>query len=120
MGRVEQLVSQAGYRGARSLPTAPVAAGSLIAGYAVAVGSGSRPLGGVVLLAGGLACGRAWWQTVGAARAGALGGVYVAAFIGSHLLARPIGAWPAVLSVSAVTAAAAYVVSDRADRAAAR
>ena len=35
-------------------PTAAVAAGSLIGGYAVAVGSGSRPLGGLVLAAGGL------------------------------------------------------------------
>jgi hypothetical protein len=53
-------VSPAGTRGARAFPTAPVAAGSLIAGYAVAVASGSRPLGGVVLLAGGLWCVREW------------------------------------------------------------
>jgi len=43
----------------RSLPTAPVAAGSLIAGYAVAVASGSRALGGVVLVLAGLWCLRA-------------------------------------------------------------
>src|ERR1700760_4802399 len=56
----EQLVSPAGAGAMRAFPTAPVAAGSLIAGYAVAVGSGSRPLGGVVLLAGGLWCVREW------------------------------------------------------------
>ena len=40
----------------RELPTAPIAAAGLIAGYGVAVGTGSRPLGGVVLAAFGLTC----------------------------------------------------------------
>jgi hypothetical protein len=46
----------------RLTPTAPIAAASLIAGYAVASATGSRPLGGAVLLAGGLWCVRAWTQ----------------------------------------------------------
>ena len=38
------------------LPTAPIAAAGLIAGYAVAVATGSRPLGGLVLALCGVAC----------------------------------------------------------------
>jgi len=43
-----------------ALPTAPVAAGSLIAGYLVARETGVRPLGGAVLLAGGAWCAYRW------------------------------------------------------------
>ena len=93
-------------------PTAALAAGSLIAGYAVAAASGSRPLGGLVLAAGGLSCIRVWQRRDGAATAAALGGVGLAAFAGSHLLAHAIGAWPAVLGVSAVTGAIVWVRSD--------
>ena len=94
------------------VPTAPVAAGSLIAGYAVAAGSGSRPLGGLVLAAGGLWCIRAWSRRDGAGTAARLGGFGLGAFIASHLLAPAIGAWPAVLCVSAATAAVAWRGSD--------
>jgi hypothetical protein len=94
----------------RSTPTAPVAAGTLIAGYAA--GSGSRPLGGVVLLAGGLWCVRAWTRRNGQRTALALACVGLAAFVLSHVLARAIGAWPAVLLVAAATGAAAWVYAD--------
>lgn len=93
-------------------PTAAIAAGSLIAGYAVAVGSGSRPLGGVVLAAGGLCCARIWTRRHGLRTAASLTGVGLAAFVLSHLLALAIGAWPAVLSVAAVTGAIVWVRSD--------
>jgi hypothetical protein len=96
----------------RSAPTAPVAAGSLIAGYAVAAGSGSRPLGGVVLLAGGLWCVREWARRNDARTAAELACVGLAAFALSHVLARSIGAWPAVLLVSAATALAAWLRAD--------
>jgi hypothetical protein len=96
----------------RPLPTAPVAAGSLIAGYAVAVGTGSRPLGGLVLLAGGLWCVRVWGRRHGARTALALAGVALAAFVASHLLALAIGAWPAVLVLSAALAAVVWTRSD--------
>ena len=99
-------------RVARTIPTAPVAAGTLIAGYAVAVSTGSRPLGGLVLAAGGMWCIRAWDRRSGRRAAVALGGVGLAAFVISHVLALAIGAWPSVLLVSAVTALAAWVVSD--------
>jgi len=96
----------------REIPTAPVAAGALIAGYAVAVASGSRPLGGVVLAAGGLWCAHAWWRRRGSRTALALSGAGLAAFALSHVLALAIGAWPSVLVVSAAMAALAWSRAD--------
>lgn len=96
----------------RQIPTAPVAAGSLIAGYAVAAGTGVRPLGGLVLLAGGGWCVAACARRRGWGTAAALGAVGVAAFAVSHPLGHAIGAWPAVLTVSAVTAALAWIFVD--------
>ena len=99
-------------RATRSLPTAPVAAGSLIAGYAVAVGSGSRPLGGVVLLAGGLWCTREWARRNDTRTALVLACAGLAAFVVSHVLALAIGAWPAVLLVAAAMAIATWLRAD--------
>jgi hypothetical protein len=96
----------------RRTPTAAIAAAALIGGYAVAAGTGSRPLGGVVLAAGGLYCARVWARRDGPRTAAALTGVGLGAFVASHVLAPQIGAWPAVLTVSAVTAAAAWAGSD--------
>jgi hypothetical protein len=93
-------------------PTAAIAAGTLIGGYAVAAGSGSRPLGGLVLAAGGIYCVRVWNRRHGAPTAAALGGVGLAAFAASHVLALAIGAWPSVLTVAAVTGAIVWVRSD--------
>ena len=127
MGAIEQRVradssaherlAQAGSVGAtlarvRSTPTAPVAAASLIAGYAVAVGTGSRPLGGVVLAAGGLWCVREWARRNDGRTAIVLGLAGFAAFVLSHVLARAIGAWPAVLLVAAALAVAAWLRAD--------
>lgn len=94
------------------IPVAPVAAGTLIAGYAVASGSGSRPLGGVVLLAGGAWCAHNCARRAGPRTAAALTSVGIAAFALSHLLGPAIGAWPAVLAVSAATAAIVWVRLD--------
>lgn len=96
----------------RQVPTAPVAAGSLIAGYAVAAGTGSRPLGGLVLLAGGGWCVAAAARRRGRGTAAGLGAVGFTAFVLSHPLGRAIGPWPAVLTVSAVTAALAWIFAD--------
>jgi hypothetical protein len=93
-------------------PTAAIAAGSLIGGYAVAAASGSRPLGGAVLAAGGLYCIGVWQRRHGTQTAAALGGVGLAAFALSHVLARAIGAWPAVLTVAAITGAVVWLRSD--------
>jgi hypothetical protein len=94
------------------IPTAPVAAGSLIVGYAVAVASGSRPLGGLVLLIGGIWCMRAWTLRHGPRTAISLAGVALAAFIVSHVLGVLVGAWAAVLLVAAFTAAVVWVRAD--------
>jgi hypothetical protein len=96
----------------RLTPTAPVAAATLIVGYAVAASTGSRPLGGVVLLLGGLWCIQAWARRHGKRTAVMLACVGLGAFIASHLLALAIGAWPAVLFVAAVMAAAAWIQAD--------
>lgn len=93
-------------------PTAPVAAASLIAGYAVATGTGSRPLGGLVLAAGGLWCIREWARRNDTRTAVILGCVGLAAFVVSHVLALAIGAWPAVLLVAAAMALAAWLRAD--------
>lgn len=92
------------------MPTAPVAAGSLIAGYAVAVRSGIRPLGGAVFATGNAWCAREWSRRHGKPTAAALVGVQLGAFVGSHRLARRIGAWPAVLATAAVSSAAAALL----------
>jgi hypothetical protein len=96
----------------RPIPTAPVAAASLIAGFAVAVGTGSRPLGGVVLAIGGLWCIQAWARRHGRRTAAILGCAGFAAFVLSHLLGLVIGAWPSVLFVSAVVAAVVWTRAD--------
>lgn len=96
----------------RAIPTAPVAAASLIVGYAVVVATDSRPLGGVVLALGGLWCIHAWLQRHGARTATTLGGVGLGLFIVSHLLALMIGAWPSVLVVAGAMAWAAWVRAD--------
>jgi hypothetical protein len=96
----------------RALPTAPAAAGTLILGYAVAVSTGSRPLGGVVLLIGGLWCTRVWMRRHGPRTAVTLVGVGLCAFALSHLLAPAIGAWPAVLIAAAATALATWTWAD--------
>ncbi len=94
-------------------PTAPIAAGSLVAGYVVARETGVRPLGGVVLLAAGAWCARAWVRRAGPGAAAGLLGIYAAGFAGSHPLAKRIGAWPSVLTVAAVSGAASWARADR-------
>jgi hypothetical protein len=95
------------------LPTAPVAAGSLVAGYLVARETGVRPLGGVVLAAAGTWCARAWSRRAGPGTAGVLLAVYAAAFGGSHPLAKRIGPWPAVLTSAGASGAASWLLADR-------
>jgi hypothetical protein len=115
---IEPVVTQSGTGDERAsdrlarLPTAPLAAAGLIGGFGVAVTSGSRPLGGVVLAAFGLSCIAVSSRrdsrrtTAGLTVAGA------AAFGVSHPLGHAIGAWPSVLAVSAVTAALCWWLSD--------
>jgi hypothetical protein len=94
------------------IATAPIAAAGLIAGYSVAVATGSRPLGGLVLAACGLACISLWLQRDTRRTAAALTIVGLAAFALSHVLGNLIGAWPAVLLTAAATAGLYWRVSD--------
>jgi hypothetical protein len=94
------------------IPTAPIAASSLIAGFAVARYSGIRPLGGIPLALGGGWCAQEWNRRGGRGTALGLGSLYLAAFVGSHPLGRKIGAWPSVLTVSAAVGAAAWLAAD--------
>lgn len=95
------------------MPTAPVVATGLIGGFVAARYSGHRELGGVVLAAAGGVCGRSWLRSSGPGVMGLLLGVYLAAFGGSHPLAKKIGAWPSVLTVTAVSAGTTYALADR-------
>jgi len=97
----------------RDAPTWPVAAGGLIAGFGVAVLTDVRWLGGIVLVAAATWCGLRWLALVGRTRTAILVGVFIAAFVLSHPLGHVIGAWPAVLTVSAVVAALTWVLADR-------
>jgi hypothetical protein len=94
------------------VPTAPIAAAGLVAGFGVAVGTGSRPLGGVVLAACGLACMAVWARRDGTRVTATLTATGLIAFAASHLLGRVIGAWPSVIVVSAVTASLCWRLSD--------
>ena len=94
--------------------TWPVASGSLLLGFAVAQATGIRPLGGIVLIAGCAWCALRWLRTAGAGRTAALVLLYVGGFAVSHVIADTLGAWPSVLLVAAVVAAAAYGLADSA------
>ncbi|MEU3985902.1 hypothetical protein AB0F77_38550 [Streptomyces sp. NPDC026672] len=95
------------------VPGAVIAAGGLVGGYGVARWTGKRPLGGAVLAVAGAAAAQQWRKEAGGVAAGALGAVYVAAFAGSHPLAKKIGAWPSVFGVAGAVALASWAVADR-------
>lgn len=95
------------------IPTALIAALTLVVGFAVAQTTGVRALGGAVLLAGGAWCAVRAWRPAGAARTVAVVAVAAACFVVSHVLAPHLGAWPAVVLVAAVLAAVTWVLVDR-------
>jgi thiol:disulfide interchange protein len=95
-----------------NLATAPISAIGLIAGFGVAVASGSRALGGVVLAGFGLWCIAIWLRRDGRRTAVRLTVVGLLAFALSHVLGLVIGAWPAVFVAAAATAAACWRLSD--------
>jgi hypothetical protein len=96
-----------------TVPTAPIAFASLVAGFAVADLTGVRPLGGLVLLAAGLWLAREWRRRRGDAVMWTLGVTYAAGFAISHQLGDLLGTWGAVLTVSAVAGGAAWALADR-------
>ncbi|AEM80339.1 hypothetical protein [Streptomyces violaceusniger] len=90
-----------------------VAAGGLVGGYGVARWTKKRPLGGVALAAAGVVATQGWREKAGNGTAAALSRAYVAAFAGSHPLAKKIGAWPSVFAVAGGVALASWVLADR-------
>jgi hypothetical protein len=95
-----------------STPTAALAATGLIAGYGVAVASGSRPAGGAVLVAAGLPCIAIWSRRHSPATTAKLTAAGLVGFAASHALGLAIGAWPAVLVTAAAVGALYWFVSD--------
>lgn len=98
---------------ATDVATAPLTVLGLAGGFTVARESGIRALGGVLLAGAGLYAGRTWLAKTDPATTALLGAIYLGGFIGSHKLAKKIGAWPSVAVVSAASAGAAYVLADR-------
>jgi hypothetical protein len=94
-------------------PTAPVVATGLVGGFAIARYSGRRELGGLFLLGCGALSASQWARKGGPGLAIGLGLTYAGAFGISHPLAKKIGAWPAVFTVTAVAAGAAAALADR-------
>lgn len=98
-----------------NLPTSPVVAAGLVGGFAAARFSGRRELGGAVLAAAGAYSAKRWLGTRGPGVTGLLLGVYCAAFGLSHPLAKKLGPWPSVLTVTAAASGATYALADRSD-----
>ncbi|ALE05042.1 hypothetical protein AL755_05335 [Arthrobacter sp. ERGS1:01] len=90
------------------LPTVLTTTG-LIGGFQTARATKNRQLGGAVLAAAGAAAFVAWKKNAGTGTAVALTATYVAAFGASHPLAKKLGAWPAVYTVTGATALASLV-----------
>lgn len=88
-----------------------VAGVGLTGGFLLARWTGRRELGGALFAAAGTWCARDWYRACGPAAAAGLSALYVAAMGGSHPLAKRIGAWPAVVAVTAATVTAAEVVT---------
>jgi hypothetical protein len=99
--------------GMGGIPAGAVAAGGLIGGYGVARWTRRRELGGVALAAAGAVAAREWRERAGSPAAVVLTGAYVAAFAGSHPLAKKVGSWPAVFAVAGGMAAASWVRAGR-------
>lgn len=95
------------------VPASVVAASGLIGGYGVARWTRRRELGGVALATAGALAAREWRRRAGTGTAAALTGAYVAAFAGSHPLAKKLGAWPAVFTVAGGIAVASWAVAGR-------
>src|SRR3954454_5896263 len=102
------------------VPTAVVAALSLVAGFAVAELTDVRALGGVVLLAGAAWCVARSWRAAGWWRVAGVVVVGAAVFVGSHPLGQVIGAWWAVAAAALVLGVATWFLVDVPTRRAAR
>lgn len=96
-----------------SLLTPAITTAGLLGGYQTARSTGNRQLGGAVLAAAGAAAFALWKRDAGTGTAAALTTGYVLAFGLSHPLAKKIGAWPSVYTVTAAVALASVVFGRR-------
>lgn len=105
-------------RGGLRLPSSLLAAAGLAVGFGVAQGTGSRPIGGVVLVVCGVGAGLLWLRRRGWAATAGLAALYLVAFAMAHVLALGAGwpAWAAVALVTAVDAVVTFWVADRTPR----
>src|SRR5690606_2877201 len=90
--------------------TAVAVAASLVLGFAVAEATDARWLGGVVLVAGGVACAVVLIRTSGVVPTVVVGLAYLGGFVLSHPLGRLIGAWVAVAIVAMAVGTLTYAV----------
>ncbi len=94
------------------LPTALIAALTLVVGFAAAQAV-SQPVGGAVLLVGVAWCVLREARRTAAWRLLLVVLVGAAAFAASHALAGTLGPWPSVLLAAAVLGATAWTLVDR-------
>src|SRR3954452_14518450 len=93
------------------MPAWHFAVAALPVAFAVAQGTGIRPLGGLVLVL--LAAGAVLAPGVQRRRAIVWLVVLFACFVASHVLAGPLGTWGAVALVTAVTGLTGVALLDR-------
>ncbi|MBM7767477.1 hypothetical protein [Glutamicibacter nicotianae] len=82
----------------------------LLGGYATGRATKKRPLAAVVLGAAGVGAFLLWKKDAGTGKAVALASAYLGGFGASHPLAKKIGAWPAVNTVTAGVALLSLVL----------
>lgn len=99
-------------KNAKDVSTAPLVALGLVGGWVTARETGIRPLGTVPMFAALGWANRTWAAKGGAPLAVGLTGTFLGAFGVSHPLAKKMGAWPSVITVTAVAAGAAHFLSD--------
>lgn len=103
----------------RGVPAGLWAAGGLVTGFAAAevsvAAGGPRAVGGVFLVLG-VVLANAGWRRRGVWVASLLTCVYFGVFVGSHALAKVLGAWPAVGVAAGVIAALSWWLVESADR----
>jgi len=84
---------------------------ALLGGFGVAELTGSRPTGGLVMIALALIAAVVLLRSAGLARTLLVGFAFVVLFLVSHSLAGLIGAWPAAILVAVVAALAAFLAT---------
>lgn len=95
------------------LTSTALAVTGLAGGYATGRVTKKRPLAAVVLGTAGVGAFLIWKKDAGTATAVALTSTYVGGFGASHPLAKKMGAWPAVNTVTAGVAVLSLILGGR-------